>query len=163
MNRPPQSALSLFKWPLLILALLLLFTGLWLIVGTGNNGRPGPPTGAAPAGGPAPVEWSTCPICGYQTLRPDSLYCPVCYVELSEAERLAWEYPSMEAMIREEQAMFFAAEGYQDSVSFFAPLVWETNEMRYRKDTSWRPSVSADYVRRLRDTLIEAEVIELLE
>lgn len=163
MNRPPKNALARLKWPLLILALLLFFTGLWLIVGTWNGARQGPPNGEAASAGPAPAAWSTCPICGYQTLPPGSLYCPVCYVELSEAERLAWEYPSMEAMIREEQAMFFAAEGYQDSVSFFAPLIWETNETRYRKDTSWRPSVSADYVRRLRDTLIEAEVIEVLE
>ncbi len=162
MTRPPQSALARLKWPLLILALLLLFSGLWLMIGVWKDSAQ-KPAGDRPQTTPAPVSLSTCPICGYQTLPPDSLYCPVCYVELSEAERLAWEYPSMEAMIREEQAMFFAAEGYQDSVSFFAPLVWEEDGLRYRKDSSWRPIVSADYVRRLRDTLIRADVIEVLE
>jgi len=159
MNRPPRFSV---QWLLLLGALLLLVSGLWLILSSEKADPAGSPSSVEPEGA-APAVLTTCPICGYQTLPPDSLYCPLCYVELSEAERVAWEYPSMEAMIREEQAMFFAAEGYQDSVSFFAPAVWEMEEGRYRKDSSWRPIVSADYVQRLRDTLISADVIEVLE
>ena len=162
MTRPPRPVFPRLKWPLLILALLLLFTGLWLMIGVWNDASERPDANRQRESAAA-VRLSTCPICGYQTLPPDSLYCPVCYVELSEAERLAWEYPSMETMIREEQAMFFAAEGYQDSVSFYAPPVWEIDGTRYRKDSTWQPVVSVDYVRRLRDTLIRADVIDVLE
>lgn len=118
---------------------------------------PLPPTVNEPTPEPQLI---TCRVCGYRSIGPDSLLCPVCSVELSEQERIQWEYQSMDEMVQEEQAMFFAAEGFHDSVSFFAPAVWETEGVAYVKDTSWRPVIPAERVLALRDTLIQAGVIK---
>lgn len=105
----------------------------------------------------------TCPVCGYKTLSEEKTICPICYVELSETERIVWDYPSLEKMIEEEQAMFFAAEGFRDGDFFYQPEYWELEGLTFEKDSNWQPRIEAERVRKLRDTLIEVGVIEVLE
>lgn len=136
---------------------MALIGGHFLIPSPSESPTLPPPPGSEPTPEPQLV---TCRVCGYRSIGPDSLLCPVCAVELSEKERIQWEYRSMEEMVQEEQAMFFAAEGFQDSVSFFAPPVWESEGVSYVKDTSWRPVISTTRVLALRDTLIQAGVIK---
>ena len=142
------------------LAVVLLITGIWFMLTPGSADQDRSARKNAGQQGARPLlVLSTCPVCGYKTLPPDSLYCPVCYVELSEEERITWEYSSIEEMIYEEQSMFFAAEGYQDSVSFFRPPSWTAGGITYEKDTAWRPVVAEEEVQMLRDTLLRAGVI----
>ncbi|GEM_PF-2851761 len=106
------------------------------------------------------VEFSACAVCGYRSIRPDTLLCPICYVELTESERILWEYESMEEMIAEEQANFFAAEGFRDSGLFFMPGIWKIDAAGYPKDTTWQPVVDSQTVVMLRDTLLDRGIVE---
>ena len=63
-------------------------------------------------------------------------------------------------MIREEQAMFFAAEGYREENFFTEPQLWKTEGALYQKDTTWEPQITEESVLLMRDTLINAGVIE---
>jgi hypothetical protein len=131
----------------------------------------------APPSGPHPENYSasglvnaspenrllTCPVCGYKTLSEENKLCPICYVELSDTERIVWDYPTMEKMIEEEQAMFFAAEGFRDNDFFYHPEYWELDGITFEKDTNWQPRIDAVRVRKLRDTLIEVGVIDVIE
>lgn len=112
---------------------------------------------------PSKPQLQTCQICGYRSIGPDSLLCPVCFVELTEDEQQLWEYETMEEMVEEEQAMFFAAEGFRDSALFHAPLVWQGETGRYNKDTTWNPVIGREKVLKLRDTLMDVGVIEMLQ
>lgn len=102
----------------------------------------------------------TCQICGYRSLPVDTASCPVCFVQLSPSEVIAWGYRSLEEMIREEQAMFFAAEGFREKDFFTQPLLWEAEGALYRKDTTWSPVITEAHVLSMRDTLMRAGVIE---
>ncbi len=66
----------------------------------------------------------------------------------------------MEEMIREEQAMFFAAEGFREKDFFSEPRSWKTEGAVYQKDTAWEPQITEGFVLEMRDTLIKAGVIE---
>ena len=138
------------------LAVITLLAAVWFFF-TPKETAPEKPAEAETDRQPATAaELSTCPVCGYRTLPSDSSDCPVCYVALNEQERITWEYASMEEMIREEQAMFFAAEGFRDSVSFLAPLIWETEKSAYQKDTVWRTVVTEPAVLSMGDTMLKA-------
>lgn len=159
MNNWNQSKILLIL-AIIIGAVLLLFFGRELFVPANQQSF----LNQSPSGKrqiTTPVqEFKTCTICGYRSIIPDTLLCPICYVELTESERILWEYESMEEMIAEEQANFFAAEGFRDSGLFFAPRIWKIDGAAYAKDTAWRPVVDSQSVVMLRDTLLERGIVE---
>ena len=88
----------------------------------------------------------TCQVCGFRSLEAKGDSCRVCSVRLTDAEAQAQGYADLGEYRAVEQHAFFVPATPDGAIDFYAPHP----QGAFLKDTTWRPSVSADDLRQTR-------------
>lgn len=82
----------------------------------------------------------TCEICGYKAVNPDSVYCYNCFGSIFSLS--GYSLTNKNKWLKEQQLIQFYPDEKTHKVNFFEPKI----ENGFRKDPSWKPSVSEQEV-----------------